>query len=106
MLTGTFKSSDLLTGTFKSSDLLTGTFKSSDLLTGTFKSSDFLTGTFKSSNLLTGTFKSPEMLAPERMPIADGKKMAKLSKKTPLPLLLSGSRLSINISPGTGKHQR
>lgn len=42
------------------------------------------------------TFRSPEILAPARMPVAAGKKMAN-TEKNPSPLLKSGPKFSANI---------
>lgn len=42
---------------------------------------------------VTPTFKSPDMLAPARIPVAAGKKMAKTEKK-PSPSLKSGPKFS------------
>lgn len=44
------------------------------------------------------TFKSPEMLAPARMPVAAGKKMAKTEKKVS-PSRKSGGKFSMKIFP-------
>lgn len=46
------------------------------------------------------TFRSPEMFAPARIPMADGKKMANIPKKSPFGPLQSGKRFSKKISPG------
>lgn len=45
------------------------------------------------------TFRSPEMLAPARIPMADGKKIANILKKLPSGPLQSGNRFSKKISP-------
>ena len=47
-------------------------------------------------SISTVTFKSPEMLAPARMPVAAGKKMAKTEKKDSAPLKLGG-KFSMNM---------
>lgn len=46
------------------------------------------------------TFRSPEMFAPARIPMADGKKMANIRKKSPSGPLQFGRRFSKKISPG------
>lgn len=50
------------------------------------------------------TLRSPEMLAPARIPVAAGKKMANTEKKFSFPppvsfCLKSGAKLSMKISP-------
>lgn len=45
------------------------------------------------------TFRSPEMLAPARIPMADGKNIANILKKLPSGPLQSGNRFSKKISP-------
>lgn len=40
------------------------------------------------------------MLAPDRMPIVEGKKMANILKKSPSGPLQSGFRFDMRISPG------
>lgn len=46
------------------------------------------------------TSKSPEMLAPARIPVAAGKKMAKTEKK-PSPFVKRGPKFSANIDAAT-----
>lgn len=46
------------------------------------------------------------MLAPERMPMAEGKKMANIWKKLPSGPLQFGFRFSMKISPGDREQQR
>ena len=53
-------------------------------------------GQFQQSPISTVTFKSPEMLAPARMPVAAGKKMAKTEKKDSAPRK-SGVKFSMNM---------
>lgn len=45
------------------------------------------------------TLRSPEMLAPARIPVADGKKMENIPKKLP-PCLHSGTKFWTKMSAG------
>lgn len=46
------------------------------------------------------TLRSPEMLAPARMPVAEGKKMENIPKKLPSTPRQSGTRFWTKMSPG------
>ena len=46
------------------------------------------------------TLRSPEMLAPARIPVADGKKMENIPKKVPSGPRQSGTRFWTKMSPG------
>lgn len=46
------------------------------------------------------TLRSPEMLAPARMPVAEGKKMENIPKKLPSAPRQSGTRFWTKMSPG------
>lgn len=46
------------------------------------------------------TLRSPEMLAPARMPVAEGKKMENIPKKLPSGPRQSGTRFWTKMSPG------
>lgn len=46
------------------------------------------------------TLRSPEMLAPARMPVAEGKKMENIPKKLPSAPRQSGTKFWTKMSPG------
>lgn len=63
-----------------------------------FKKHSLGTGTGSGMKTRSSTFRSPEMLAPARIPVADGKKMENIPKKLPSEPRQPGTKLAAKIS--------